>query len=129
MSITSTIGHIIFGHDNYRDPTEGEYDREEELPSYEVPGLLDKITRLDNGYKCQRGDCEHIEYDVVEYKGFCKCGEIVRGDSLLEMRHNLDEHLGEVNHRKCETCGKVFTGENAGQKVGGHKRTHDESSA
>ena len=121
MNIIARIDHALFGHSTSRNPAVGEHDRERELPEREVPGMLENIVALENGYSCRKSFCDHVEHDLVEYKGKCKCGELLRADSLLELEIELDDHLGDVNHEKCLICGKVFTGEHAAQKKGGHK--------
>jgi len=121
MKIISRLDHALFGHDTRRNPAVGENDRERDLGEQEVPGMMSNIVALENGYECRKRSCDHVEYDLVEYKGSCKCGELLRADSLMELSIELDDHLGEVNHEKCMICGKVFTGEYAAQKKGGHK--------
>lgn len=54
----------------------------------------------------------------------CDCGVNLYGFTPSMVIEEFEKHLELKNHAFCDICGKVFTGENAGQKVGGHKRTH-----
>lgn len=121
VNLLSRIQHKFFGHRFEVDEGEGQFWRDKGVFG---SSLKDEVT-VRAKEKYHRKVCQYCEEtEPVKAEGFllvCQCGTHISSDSRVTAVTMLEEHLEEVEHAVCETCGKVFTGDNPYKARGGHK--------
>jgi len=120
MKIISRLDHAIFGHTFEIDSTEWR-ERGALLQDPDFTDVEVKVEQKFWTFSCDYCGEEKKEPALRNYRGVCECGAVFEDTQVLYVENRLEKHHEDHNHEKCSICGRLFTGEYAAQKKGGHK--------
>jgi len=120
MNFISRLDHAIFGHNLKIEGTEWR----EQGALLQNPDFTDIEVKIEQSFVTK--SCEFCGEErncplFNTYRALCECGAEFKGDHPDYLVEKLKNHHEKHNHEKCNICGKLFTGEHAAQKKGGHK--------
>lgn len=124
MNIIARIDHAIFGHSFDIDDVVEDFEWIERGALLQNPSFTDVEVKIEQRFwtfTCDYCGEQKSEPAFQQYRALCECGAEFEGDHPEELKGRLRDHHEEHNHEKCSICGRLFTGEHAAQKKGGHK--------